>query len=111
MVDASLFIGRSKNYISMSLQRNRKIIGLDGCVYDVKTNWEKRDWLNYERGERRMQLCCYCKKFGGGCSWSRKFEPVEGWKAVPTIIKARNRNGKYDIHSYKITECPQYEKG
>lgn len=111
LVDASISIGRSNNYISRCLQKKHTITDRNGCVYELQRNWEGKQWRAYDREERRFQLCCYCKKFSGGCSWSRRFEPVEGWTAEPTIIRQRNRHGKYDIQSYRITKCPQYEKG
>lgn len=48
-------------------------------------------------------ICFDCKKAVGGCSWSEKFEPVEGWKAEPSIIAGY-------IESYYITECPLFER-
>lgn len=33
-----------------------------------------------------------------GCSWSRKFEPVEGWEAQYDILK----------DSYKVLSCPLF---
>lgn len=111
LVEASISIKRSKNYIAICIQKERMITDPDGVEYEIKRNWEGKQWRSYDRADHRFQLCCYCKNSCGGCSWSRRFEPVEGWTAEPTIIRQRNRQGKYDIHSYKITECPQYEKG
>ncbi len=34
-----------------------------------------------------------------GCSWSREFEPVEGWTAEHDIIK----------DSYRVQECPEFK--
>ena len=50
------------------------------------------------------QLCWRCQKACGGCSWSRNFEPVEGWEATPTVVK----DSVGDIDSYKITGCPEF---
>lgn len=53
------------------------------------------------------QLCWTCKNACGGCSWSRKFEPVPGWTAV--AVAMRYRDGKTrDVDTYSITACPEY---
>lgn len=46
------------------------------------------------------QLCWSCSKACGGsdCPWANKLQPVEGWKAEPSIV------------TYRIIECPLYEK-
>ena len=46
------------------------------------------------------QLCWSCSKTCGGsdCPWANKLKPVEGWKAEPSIV------------TYRIIECPLYEK-
>jgi hypothetical protein len=49
----------------------------------------------------KPQLCWGCAKSCGGCSWSKRFEPVPGWTAVPTLLCGR-------IPSYRITECPEF---
>lgn len=49
----------------------------------------------------KPQLCWGCAKACGGCSWSKRFEPVPGWTAVPTLLCGR-------IPSYRITECPEF---
>lgn len=52
-----------------------------------------------------LTLCWFCKnavpnKEGTvGCSWSREFKPVKGWKAR----KCKNSNGD----SYRVYECPE----
>lgn len=52
------------------------------------------------------QPCWSCKKYAGGCSWSRKNpEPVKGWKAVPTV---KCQGNWFPIHSYEILYCPEY---
>lgn len=49
----------------------------------------------------KPQLCWGCAKACGGCSWSKRFEPVPGWTAVPPLLCGR-------IPSYRITECPEF---
>lgn len=51
----------------------------------------------------KEQLCFNCSKACGGCSWSRSFKPVEGWKA-----KFRKSSSCKDS-TYAIEECPEFE--
>jgi predicted nucleic acid-binding Zn ribbon protein len=74
-----------------------------------------RDKARYERYKKKPkdnftpseQPCWTCKNACGGCSWSRSFEPVKGWKAKPS--KIYYLEGDY-TDSYKITYCPEYER-
>lgn len=52
------------------------------------------------------QLCWTCKNACGGCSWSKNFQPVEGWKAEKTLVVGAGP----EYESYSISECPKYEK-
>ena len=53
-------------------------------------------------------LCWRCiKSANNGCSWSERFEPVEGWTAVPTKIKFCD----YTDDSYRVIDCPEFERG
>jgi len=48
------------------------------------------------------QLCWACAKaVNKGCSWSARFEPVEGWKAKEVMLN--------EYPSYQIYECPEFE--
>ena len=66
---------------------------------------------NETRRMKTMQqnICWYCKnavpsiKTGAGCSWSRKFEPVEGWTATKTVVN------ESDV-SYHVVGCPEFEE-
>lgn len=69
--------------------------------YYVKS---KRPSVDYSHED--YQPCWTCKKACGGCSWSRSFTPVKGWKAEPSFIPS---NGEFS-ETYKIIECPLYEK-
>ena len=51
-------------------------------------------------------LCWTCQNACGGCSWSKSFTPVEGWKAKPTQIKTVY-NDVFE-ESYRVIECPEY---
>lgn len=49
-------------------------------------------------------LCWDCQKACCGCSWSRSFEPVKGWKAKET---KKLYNGE-ESSGYKVIECPEF---
>ena len=51
------------------------------------------------------QLCWSCANACCGCSWSRWYEPVDGWTAEKTVIVQAG----YRTESYKVTACPEYE--
>ena len=134
--EASDYLKKSKTYVAKCLNRNIPVYGEDKQRYTAavykklkvkaieapqptarkekaskKANPVKQEKPKDKPPEinRRIQLCCFCKKSCGGCSWSKKFVPVAGWTAVPTII--RNGRGQRDTESYKITACPEYERG
>lgn len=67
----------------------------------------KEKALKRKRNERG-QICWRCKKATGGCSWSSFLQPVEGWNAIPTMVK--NREGKSIYNSFKILYCPLFEE-
>ena len=54
------------------------------------------------------QLCWSCSKACGGsdCPWANKLQPVEGWTAKPSIVMSNY----HQINTYRIIECPLYEK-
>lgn len=56
------------------------------------------------------QLCWNCQRATGGCSWSDKFIPVNGWIAEPRIIKNYNiLTRTYDeISTFRIKYCPLF---
>lgn len=65
-------------------------------------------------------LCWYCKhavpkrdKLTGeqitGCSWSIDRQPVVGWKTHRHRMYELQKGGM--IHSYTVTECPEFEEG
>ena len=55
-------------------------------------------------------LCWSCKNACGKCSWSKYFEPVEGWQAEPTKIKQLYNGFVHSIESFCIIKCPKYRK-
>lgn len=52
-------------------------------------------------------LCFLCANSKGGCSWSDRFEPVEGWKATKTVIHPNITSGRVD--SYFVEDCPLFQ--
>lgn len=60
--------------------------------------------------QTRPTLCWDCKNACGGCSWSAKFEPVPGWKAVRKIIRPQAGWGKGKaVDTYRVDKCPLFE--
>ena len=95
-------------YISgMKVSQIMEIFNIDnGVVYTilkkagVKPNRQivnKKTKGNYEK---KPQPCWHCKKYAGGCSWSRDFTPVEGWTAEKVLMTS-------GTETYEIKECPE----
>ena len=100
-IEASLFLSRSKSYVSTCISHKFPIKhGYTGERFVVSYPEDAP-----KRGKE--QPCCTCKKAVFGCSWSRNFKPVEGWEAIPTIIT----HGDRQMGSYQILNCPEYERG
>ncbi len=57
---------------------------------------------------KRTTLCWSCGRFSGRCSWSARFEPVEGWEAEPRRLSLGARGSM--VQSYTVYRCPQYER-
>lgn len=71
---------------------------------------ENEEYMRIYRPDIKSNNCCFlCKKCAGGCSWSRSFEPVDGWKAEKTLHV--NYTDEHDGESYKILFCPEFEEG
>lgn len=58
-------------------------------------------------GRGKNSLCFDCQNAVCGCSWSKRFEPVEGWVAKPVKLKADNKYNRY-IDSYVVEQCPLF---
>lgn len=60
---------------------------------------------------KKPSLCWKCKNATGGCSWSNRLQPVEGWtaseEAEPQYISEKMRS----IPNYRVIDCPEYVKG
>ena len=137
LMAASDFLGRSKQYVKVRMYRPEEdqtaesmitgakykltILG-DGerrdAIKDPEKRKKKRKPVEIVDGcevrsinGRSFQLCNDCARSVGFCSWSKRLDPVEGWTAVPTVVKI-NRRGKnkheYEMDTYHITECPLF---
>ena len=57
-------------------------------------------------------ICWKCDNACGGCSWSREFKPVPGWKAtrndVSTSRCVSGKNRRTKTESYIVHECPEF---
>ena len=103
---ASEFLNRSRGYISQCIQHRVPLTHNDTHEhYDIECDEMDKTTIAHVR--KRSQPCCECKNAVGGCSWSRRFEPVKGWIAIPTVI---NHGGILD-GSYMILHCPDFERG
>ena len=58
------------------------------------------------KGFKQSTLCWDCRMSTiGGCSWSRRFEPVEGWTAERSDLYI-DRN--HSVVSYCVQRCPKF---
>ena len=55
-------------------------------------------------------LCWKCQKAGGKCSWSKCFEPVEGWDAKPTKVIDYCGGKQIITDSFNVRHCPEFVK-
>lgn len=76
---------------------------------------------NYDQGRDIQRsssatLCWQCRKACGGCSWTSwdfkrerpRFEPVEGWEAVPRMLYAADK-ARGGVQSYEVRHCPEFK--
>lgn len=59
---------------------------------------------------KEPSLCWDCRRAVGGCSWSRSFQPVEGWEAEPTRLALCREGKQYVTSSFYVTRCPLFER-
>lgn len=58
------------------------------------------------RGRKKDTLCWDCTKAGvKGCAWSKRFEPVPGWKAE-RVMRPDVRGGE----TFHVISCPEFEQ-
>lgn len=137
LMAASDFLGRSKQYVKVRLYRPVEDQTAESLITGAKYKLtplgagQRRDAIKDPEKRRKkrkpieivdgcevrsingksFQLCNDCARCVGFCSWSKRLEPVDGWTAVPTVVKI-NRRGKnkteYEMDTYHITECPLF---
>ncbi len=71
------------------------------CPTKVNYAGSMRNILNHQE-----TLCWSCVNALKRCPWSISFEPVVGWDAVPTKVKAAS--SKYEA-SFFVRDCPMFE--
>jgi hypothetical protein len=57
---------------------------------------------------KHKTICWECEWAAGKdgkCPWACSFEPVPGWKAIPTKVKTTERL----VESFDVYECPLFE--
>lgn len=62
-------------------------------------------WLNWCRNASNS-ICENCQNAVGGCSWSKSFEPVDGWVALE--LDADVQVSSDPVKTYKIYFCPEF---
>ena len=78
-----------------------------------KIQWQFEEYEIRHLNNQSSQLCTRCARASGFCEWSKRLQPVEGWDAIPTIVKHQQRNGSgkvvsVEVESYHIKGCPLY---
>lgn len=53
----------------------------------------------------QFTICWDCRFAVGGCSWSSKFKPIEGW----TAYEVKPSNTK-PYSTYMVEQCPKFER-
>ena len=53
-------------------------------------------------------LCWTCQNACGGCNWSKRLKPVEGWTVENTEIKHTSKGKTRYDSSCKVISCPEY---
>ena len=105
MKELSQFLRVNKETVRKRLNRNNyTVIDSKGCIYEVLN---LADVLSKKQptASKSDQICWLCKKAtNSGCNWSKSFQPVDGWKAIP----AETSSGSA---TYKIIYCPEFEEG
>ena len=94
-----------------TVYRRAKLLGLK------KYHWSglTKDGIPITR-EREASICWRCKNAvpdedGNGCSWSKKFQPVDGWTAVSKPVNLIIKGKRVPMESYNVRSCPQFVEG
>ncbi|WP_295218201.1 hypothetical protein [Ruminococcus sp.] len=63
---------------------------------------------------KKSSICWKCKNAvpsaSTGCSWSRAFQPVEGWTAERKYTPKANGSTGEVYETYCVTACPEFRK-
>lgn len=63
---------------------------------------------------KKATLCWKCKNAvpsaSSGCSWSRAFQPVEGWTTERKHTAKGNGSADAVYETYCVTTCPEFRK-
>ena len=101
--EADEFLERRHGYIRSCLRNGNRLSKLheDGSIeyFEIIEGPKNKKSSSNER--MQDQLCWRCGNACGGCSWSREFEPVPGWIAIPTF--------KDRSDTYCIIKCPDFK--
>ena len=85
-----------------------KVCGKKFTSYTVKQCCSRKCLALTGRHKAKDTLCWDCENATGGCSWSKRFIPVEGWDAIPTRV---NMTVGKKVDSYTVVSCPLFKKG
>lgn len=79
------------------------------CSVECRYNRSQQKRRKQHKAKVHEQPCWTCTKACGECSWSRTLKPIDGWKAEKVPFKTGLADKSSDF-TYKIIECPEYEK-
>lgn len=77
----------------------------ENCLNEKRRAALKRSRRAVQQAET---LCWRCDNAYGGCAWSRSFEPVKGWEAIPHVLKMHGPRGE-GAESFLVISCPQFK--
>lgn len=86
----------------------RRMFGIHKSTWQnwiAKSGMKRREPITANSGDT---LCWDCRNALKRCSWSRNFEPVEGWEAI-MFPPAPYVQGKCaHMPNYKVISCPEF---
>ena len=64
-----------------------------------------------DRWAKSRTICWGCANAYGQCSWSKRFEPVDGWEAERRVRYYNTPDGEKRVYmdSFTVMACPLYE--
>lgn len=103
-----------KKYMKWAKEQPKIKIPISSKLYDnieskkiTETKWSESST------SQSSTLCWCCSNAYGGCSWSIKYEPVEGWDAIRNDLHIYTTQdgliaGPRESISYVVLECPEF---